>query len=1038
MVKAIENKKCYSSIPLLLDCLTSHRRDIAYDAILDITGQFRRHDPFNKASYKTRLQDVVIELSLADRSEDATQLQAHCSEVMGLGVESSPLFVLLLSARNLRLKAPAVAETVFGTDRVLKGDADKYMRSMGNPRRFPLLFSEPLGFDDLSPWKAAHPISQSRRRLEKLEDSISAAARSAMNHQRLWKQDKVASDSVQNLTEVESCSGQDFLQFVKETSFVSRPSLAWCETLENRSYNRQEALVDHVFCRCLSGADSDESYERPDYLPKGSLITKFLVEEGGMSPEIRESLLNRPLAVWNRFRAFRNILSRVRDDDEIIELTVRASAYGSAYQDIVSFTETYSLLQKSRALSAVVDFAYDLGFNFYCALLRVLEDGSILLSNKPWALLDEAECEVGDLCTIADILVKVENTDGSACAILDLLLDESVERRGDRAIYRLFSFVSFSYLDLLWDWIFEGSTERDTEKDFFGTRLGLSATASESLSTIDEASQEAGEEAVAVHPRFLSREHALFVLRAGRTRCLLTEFGLHEGMHMEKEAEMRSFQMGICSQMLYSERDGVKGRNPPFHLLPGGPGEARIDSGERCKRRDSATHCRSPRSVTDATTGNKQLDTGWIAFRVPEYDAEEFALERGLGNRLFTRLIAEDGNEERRIVEDKAGCCARFFPSMPSEVMFGSFMMEPMMAYDKAVQEKVLNHLVSNLDLFGHLKNLMLHALLGAGDFANMLVEQIETTSSTSDANERYIQRRVRAARTFYGTSGGGGRHLRDQIHLNRCFKTALNLSSASDSPLTDLISLEANPRKGSAESWSEKSSLWDMSMELKYKVDVPLNMIISEHALSKYSRIFDFFIRVLRAKKSLRNLFLVSRRNSVLNRIRNDAVLRSKKLLVSLWQFCWQAEHFVSIFGGFEMDQVLGSSWTDFEKSWSTVQSIWELREAHIGFLDGVIRRGLLGDKHKSVLGVMSGGFDIVVSLDKNISAVFASGTDGGETETTDTIDLLVSASASLKRRSAFLTDVLERLMESGTLPHLEDLLIRLNFNHYYQKASD
>lgn len=450
----------------------------------------------------------------------------------------------------------------------------------------------------------------------------------------------------------------------------------------------------------------------------------------------------------------------------------------------------------------------------------------------------------------------------------------------------------------------------------------------------------------------------------------------------------------------------------------------------------NCSHSMQIRKSPDADNlGSNPTCVCCTAFKIPE-GSGCVSLEKPKEYvNMFSTIHDEESSHAEEVLQRNMPATRRK-PRFPSPVLLSSQLLAPLRKIDKVVQKEVLHHFVYQLRLFDHLRNLRAHVLLGAGDFANELVEQLEIASRTADANERFIHRRSNASMTFYGGGGVGEKYVRNQAHLNRCLKTALNLYSVEGNPLADLLQLDSesttvergeNDRRISA----GQSSFWESKMLVRYDVVYPLNVVITEDSMRKYSSIFGLFLRILRARRSLRSLFLISRRI----RVWNKELLRDRKLAERIWSFCCHAEHFVSIFGGFEMEQVLGGCWTDFENGWATAKSIWELRDSHSAFLEGCIRRCLLGEKHRSVLKVMTGGFEIVVNVDRDVTRVGLADATSSSTEVMNVMDLLVSATASLKRRCAFLTDVLERLLENGNLPHLEHLLTQLNFNHYYQK---
>lgn len=424
------------------------------------------------------------------------------------------------------------------------------------------------------------------------------------------------------------------------------------------------------------------------------------------------------------------------------------------------------------------------------------------------------------------------------------------------------------------------------------------------------------------------------------------------------------------------------------------------------------------------------------AFQIPQICSSDPCTSSLDGVNLFTMVAHEslpDAEDILRKVMPGTRQKARF----PLPLSLATQILVPLRRIDDIVQKVVLHHFVSHLRLFDHLRTLRAHVLLGAGDFANELVVQLDTASLVADANERFIHRRATGP-ILYGNSNTGERYARNQTQLNYCLRTALNLYSTEPNPMSELIHLDSHSSSTERSDDDRRisagqSQFWQDRIVVRYDVAHPLNVVITEEAMEKYSRIFELFLRILRARKSLRSLFLASRRT----RAWGMALRKDREFAKKIWMFRWHAEHFVSIFGGFEMEQVLRSCWTVFENGWSTAKSIWELRDSHNSFLDGCVRRCLLGEKHRSVLKVMTGGFEIVVNVDMEITKLGLADAVSGSTEVNNVTDLLVSATASLKRRCAFLTDVLERLLEGGTLPHLEHLLTQLNYNYYFQKAS-
>lgn len=1030
----------------LLAALSPKAPRLPYDVLLDITGEFRKHCPFRDMDYEACFLNVTLNMRMAGRVKDAERIEVLCHILTDAGLDQSVLFSILMTARNIHMKQRLLPRSIFGSDKLVMPRDVTFQKVTTS---VPHIFTEPIGADDVEANGGHNIFAPSLHVLgiskdEQRGDCIYDAAQFSRSENLVWLQHKENRGTLNTgnfpADHTREDLGADFLVFVKNQyknektdNHYFQNDESTCEDYSFPQLSNQELLLRHVLCRCISGPDILELDERPSVTFSPSRLASAIADEDGdISTEMNHILYRRQEQVWQRSHMQKRFHRIDSVCDEVAELTVRASTYGSANQDLLSFAEVYTLIDRGKAVNAVANFAYDVTRNYLCSLITSAQSEDVHITNKPWAILGTAEMFFDDMCIIADILLEVENSDGCICAIINLLSDSSVCRPGNKLIQDLLSRVLTAYLENIWDWVFEGSSARDVRNEFFGTSLGLSMTASEALVPWEEKTDQC-ETGTAYYPKILNHENALFLLHAGRTRALLQHFGLHSGSLSlcPPEVKLENYDISfidICRDLTSFAEKVTSG----FQQRP-----------ELCNRKKSnpnpilqnehilseSAYSWSPSGGSNQVVSSHNMPSS--CFSLPEYEPDYSFQEGGKNIKLFSNVLEDGSNTSFQgaihIISEP-----HLQNLLPLQIMFRDFIVEPLTKIDGAVQRKVMDCFMHDLHLCEHFKNLRCHALLGAGDFASVLVDQLEVATRTSDANERYIQRHASTSKTFYGSSGPGGRYLRDRNHLNRCLKTALNLCNSVHNPLSDLLSLEAI---NDAE--NEKGSLWDCTMDLRYNVGFPLNVILSDEAMSAYSLIFDFFVRVLRAKKSLRRLFMLSRRNSVITRSSDGSVLRNRQLTTCLYQFCWQAEHFVSIFGGFEMEQVLGSAWGEFESSWGTVKSVWELRDSHNKFLEGAIRRCLLSERHKSVLSVMSGGFDIVVQLEREMSRICQAGIPNSISGATNTVDLLVSSSVSLRRRSAFLTDVLERLVGSGNLPHLEDLLTRLNFNHFYQKVS-
>ncbi len=708
------------------------------------------------------------------------------------------------------------------------------------------------------------------------------------------------------------------------------------------------------------------------------------------------------------------------------DLRNRAVSCGSLYRVLVCFSVTYSHYS-NRVLSSIALFSEDMAQVY---LLRILE---VLSSNlEPEvvrsALVFAAEQSKDDMLATLEVLAAIEQSSGSACAILDILHEALPKSQGADVIQKLFHVALGPYMEMIWDWFFHASSARDVGSEFFGTSLGKDVTDSEFLCHLRGTGQsQKHPKDVNCVPEMFRLESALFILRAGRSRGLLEMLSPNDPLlHMNPPLFSDRLSMVILNEIAFKltrlamsledenigvlENTHVKSLSRDSSLL----------SSELAEDRCEVAEVKAKKS----TSNTKGFEKG-IFFRTPCEERNETVAARDRSQLFSFRYTAQGSNSTSCTMP------ANIETSSSLHTFLERMIIGNLRRIDLFTQRKILNHFVAELKILEQLRLLGDFALLGAGDFADVLVEQICDADATSSEHEKFITRRVTAARTFYGTAGPGGVAFRKRRHLATCLRTALGVVNNDYGALSDKFSISV----GSSE--MSKTALWESQMKVEYQVDFPLNLIISSDALAMYSKIFDFFLSVRRAQRCLRSLFMVTRRNSVLRSSAkpwNRSFLSKRNCRVSLWQFCWHAEHFVSIVGGFEFNQIHGLSWTGFASSWSGISSIWELRDEHMNYLRDSIRRVLLGERQKSVMNVITGALKIIFSVESNITRVIENASESSVVEETNIIELLFSSTEGLKRRSAFLIDVLEKLVANGSHPHLEDFLTRLNFNSYYK----
>lgn len=97
------------------------------------------------------------------------------------------------------------------------------------------------------------------------------------------------------------------------------------------------------------------------------------------------------------------------------------------------------------------------------------------------ALVNAVEKFVADCCIVTESLANVENTYGSAVAVINVLLSESVKHSGNEKFMKIFHTDFTTYFYYIFDWIFQGSSRRNLGGKLFSSVVDNSSATLEKL-----------------------------------------------------------------------------------------------------------------------------------------------------------------------------------------------------------------------------------------------------------------------------------------------------------------------------------------------------------------------------------------------------------------------------------------------------------------------------------------------------------------------------------------------------------------------------
>uniref|UniRef100_A0A1A7Z1D0 Gamma-tubulin complex component 6 n=1 Tax=Iconisemion striatum TaxID=60296 RepID=A0A1A7Z1D0_9TELE len=216
--------------------------------------------------------------------------------------------------------------------------------------------------------------------------------------------------------------------------------------------------------------------------------------------------------------------------------------------------------------------------------------------------------------------------------------------------------------------------------------------------------------------------------------------------------------------------------------------------------------------------------------------------------------------------------------------------------------------------------------------------------------------------------------------------------------------------------------------LELRYKVDWPLNIIITDSCMNKYNRLFSFLLQLKHMVWSLRDVWFHLKKTALVKGAGRSVQFRQLQL------YRHEMQHFVKVIQGYIASQILQVSWTEFTAKLATANDLDAIHRTHADYLNRAIFRGLLTEKAAPVMNIIHSIFSLIL---KFRAQLIAQPWDNQQGEAVHPSFIAMQQSYNtFKYYSHFLFKVVTKLVNRGYQPHLEDFLLRINFNNYYKDS--
>ncbi|KAM4749592.1 gamma-tubulin complex component 6 isoform 2-T2 [Rhinophrynus dorsalis] len=218
--------------------------------------------------------------------------------------------------------------------------------------------------------------------------------------------------------------------------------------------------------------------------------------------------------------------------------------------------------------------------------------------------------------------------------------------------------------------------------------------------------------------------------------------------------------------------------------------------------------------------------------------------------------------------------------------------------------------------------------------------------------------------------------------------------------------------------------------LELKYKIDWPLNIVITDTCMNKYNKVFSFLLQLKHMVWTLRDVWFHLKRTALVNQASNSVQYRQLQL------YRHEMQHFVKVIQGYIANQILHVTWCEFRNKLCAVTNLEEIHRTHTEYLNKALFRGLLTEKAAPLMNIIHSMFSLILKFRiQLISQAWISDT-GKQTAVHPNFGLMQQSYNTFKYYSDFLFEVVTKLVNRGYQPHLEDFLLRINFNSYYKKS--
>lgn len=344
----------------------------------------------------------------------------------------------------------------------------------------------------------------------------------------------------------------------------------------------------------------------------------------------------------------------------------------------------------------------------------------------------------------------------------------------------------------------------------------------------------------------------------------------------------------------------------------------------------------------------------------------------------------------------------------PLPVLIQQSILAPLTSQIELVNKCALDYFFVELSLDEHFTAFWNYLLMGDGDFAQNLTDLLfEKLSTNPHPNE-----------------------VLNPMFLNGTLRKSLKSSMCHVNKCTDNLSFEVVQKPGSFLK-GDGNQILDC-LNLAYKIKWPLNIIVTQECHQKYQLLYSFLLQLKQAIWLLQQIWRQLKRDASINRVGH---VRKSTQFHQVQTFQHIMREFVRALQDYFVNQVLHLSWTEFQKALnSNVHNLDDLHHVHMDFLNMSIKRSLLSSQASHVMTMIKNLFNLIKAFYQTLTSQswYRDPNEGDKIKHPNFSRLLKLYEEFTKYAKVFFK-VITGLAQRRYEPHLQDLVLLLNFNHWF-----